>query len=221
MIPLRVTAYLANGFASNDPWSPSLDGILAFWYLRENLGAEAFSATSVDSSQMAPVTGLPLAVKRFGDQWWYQCTSPRYESRAEFLRYFHRRFDAEHAARYLPPHRARIPTKAGPFKAYRLTTRVIVCDLIEWDAVGDIAEVRRLLARCSAVGHKIGHGNGRVLRWDVAPVDADADQWPVLAQRPLPVEYAARAGIEGPEMLWGLRPPVRITQNQAVCVMPW
>lgn len=221
MTPMRVIARLANGFASNDPWSPSLDGILAFWHMREKLGAEAFSATSADSSQMAPIIGLPLAVKRFGDQWWYQCASPRYEARAEFLRYFHRRFDVDEAARHLQPQRGRVSTKAGPFKTYRLTARIIVCDRIEWDAVGDATEVRRLLRRCSAVGQKIGQGNGRVLRWDVLPVDAAADQWPAIDKRPLPVEYAASLGIDGPEMLWGLRPPGRLVQNQVICVMPW
>src|SRR5690606_581961 len=43
MQPLVVTAYLANAFASPDPWSPALEGILAYWWLRETLGEEEFA----------------------------------------------------------------------------------------------------------------------------------------------------------------------------------
>src|SRR5690606_41719173 len=41
--PLTVTAHLATAYSSVDSWSPSLDGILAYWWLREQLGDEEFA----------------------------------------------------------------------------------------------------------------------------------------------------------------------------------
>lgn len=215
--PLRVTAHLANGFASNDPWSPGLDAILAYWAMRERLGEEDFAAGSIDSGAMQPVEGLPLAVEKHGDWWWYQCSAPIYETAAEFSRYFHRRFDSQMAERYLQPKKGRVDTKCGPFKAYRLSARVTVCDRVEWHCIGDAAEIGRLLRRCSAIGYKTGAGHGRVLRWEVGP-GGEAD----LARfhRPLPVDFAQAHGIEGPQLQWSIRPPGRITINQALCVMP-
>lgn len=219
MTPLRITATLRNGFASSDPWSPAIDGILAYWHVREQLGEEQFALTSVDSSAMEPVTDLPLAKTEWQGEWWYQCSSPIYATRAEFLRYYHRRFDIGAAQQYLQPQRGRVETKAGPFKAYRLSARVIVTPEVQWYAVGDSEEVRRLLRRCSAIGAKVGQGFGRVQAWTVETL-RELPPYGGASDRPIPAEYARQIGAEGPMLLWGLRPPGRIRENLCVCVMP-
>jgi hypothetical protein len=48
----------------------------------------------------------------------------------------------------------------------------------------------------------------------------DGDENTALFHRPLPVDYARRVGVSGPVMRWGIRPPARIPENQAECVMP-
>lgn len=215
--PVIVTAHLANGFAHNDPWSPSIDGVLGYWALREKLGDEQFACQQIDSSAMRPVEGLPLGVERHGDWWWYQASAPIYQGRTEFLRYFHRRFDMQHAERYMKPKKGRVDIKCGPFKVYRLSAKITVCDRVEWHCIGDLGEIERLLRRCSAIGYKIGAGNGWVLHWEVR---AGGD--PNLARyfRPLPVEFADLHGIGGIRLEWGIRPPVRIRENQTLCIMP-
>lgn len=59
MEPIKITAHLRNGFAAADEWSPSLDGILAYWklYLAD---PEQFNITQGRSDLMEPVDGLPL-----------------------------------------------------------------------------------------------------------------------------------------------------------------
>lgn len=216
MTPLKITCALRNGFAANDPWSPSIDGILGYFLRREQLGEERFAVTSIDSSSMTPVDDLPLAKIEWNGDWWYRCSSPVYASQAEFLRYYHRRFDAAAAVVYLQPQRAKLETRCGPFKNYRLSARVIVTPEVVWYAVGDQAEVERLLRRCSAIGGKIGAGFGRVKAWRVEKADSAA----MTMQRPVPAGYAREHGIDGIEMAWSYRPPGRIAINQGICVMP-
>lgn len=217
---LTITAELYNGFASSDPWSPSLDGILAYWHLREKFGDVEFAAQSVDSSQMRPVDDLPLAKTEWNGLWWYQCSSPIYETRAEFFKHFHRRFDSFNAERYMQPKKGRIEVQCGPYKNARLTTRQIVTSEVAWHAVGDLDEVERLVQQCPSIGHKTGSGNGRVKRWRVESGEL-AGEYSAQWHRPLPLDYARENGVvEDVIMDWGIRPPGRIRENQQLCVMP-
>ena len=38
MKPLRIVARLSQGYSAADVWSPALEGILAYWALREQRG---------------------------------------------------------------------------------------------------------------------------------------------------------------------------------------
>lgn len=215
--PLTITAHLMNGFASYDPWSPAIDGILAYWMLRQRMGEAAFTASAIHSDTMEPVTGLPLGIERDGDWWWYQCSSPRYDSLGEHVSHFHRRFDQALAEQYLtPPHR-KVSVKAGPFKQYRLILRTIICATVTWHAIGDPQPIRRLLDSCTHIGTKTGQGNGQVRYWSVA---ADGDAALARLWRPLPEAFAVRHNQTGPLMTWGLRPPGRLPVNQCSCIMP-
>jgi len=212
---LRIVAHLANGFAASDPWSPSIDAILGYWMLRDRMGDEEFSASQAVDSGMAPVEGIPLAMDSHDDLWWYLCSSPIYDQQAEFLRYFHRRFDVQQAERYMEEKKGRVQVTAGPFKNFRLSSVVHACRTVTWHAEGDRAGVALLLRRCHAIGSKIGSGNGRVLRWDVTE-DGEAEL--ARLHRPIPEDVAVVR--EGVRMMWGFRPPGRLRENQSVCVMP-
>lgn len=211
---LKITAHLQNGFAASDPWSPSIDAILGYWLMRERMGEEAFEASQAVDSGMSAVEGLPLEVERHGTLWWYICSSPIYDTQAEFLRYFHRRFDVQHAEQYMIPKKGRANIKAGPHKNFRLSSRVIVTPAVTWHAEGDRVDVQSLLRRCHWIGSKTGAGNGRVLRWDVTE---DGDPQIASQHRPIPDEAAEGGGVR---MIWGFRPPGRLRDNQALCVMP-
>jgi len=209
---LRIVAHLRNGYAAEDPWSPSIDGIIAYWLLREQLGDEM---DLVPRDQMRAVEGLPLGVSRAGALWWYDCSSPIVDEAGRHIRHFHRRFDAALAEPFLAPQKARINVQAGPTKQARLTTQTIICNKITWMAIGDGDEVARLLRRCSHVGRRRAAGNGRVVRWEVT---ADGDPDAAKIHRPLPVEACdddTRSVME-----WGFRPPAYIRENQTLCRMP-
>jgi CRISPR type IV-associated protein Csf3 len=215
--PLVITAHTPAGFASSDPWSPSLDGILAYWALREQLGEEEFGLGM--SGQREPVEAeLPLERVGDGPYWFWAVSSPIYHGQGEFLHHYHRRFDAQAAERFLETGRSgRVATSAGPYKAYRQAHLVHVAPSVSWHAIGDAAEIERLLSRCSTIGAGGTRGLGMVRRWTV---ETGGD--PNLARRwrPLPQELAGRIGVEGALLEWAVRPPGWARRNRCLCVMP-
>jgi CRISPR type IV-associated protein Csf3 len=218
MQALKITAELMTGFASSDPWSPAIDGILAYQFMREKLGDEEFAIRSHRMDLQEPVTGLPLGVEQHGDQWWYQCSFPEYTSVAEITRHTHRRFDARQAEKYwgTPGKSGKVLVAAGPYKNARLKLRQHVTPAVTWYCIGDQAEIERLLARVTHVGARVGAGYGRVRKWTVEPAECET-----LARfrRGLPVEFAQAHQLEGQEMIHGIRPPVRHPDNKTLCVM--
>lgn len=213
MQALKVTAHLASGFIAADPWSPSLDGILAYWHMREQLGDE-FATTSAQPHVMEPVTGLPLRVESHGALWWYACSSPIYETAAKVRRYLHRRFD-DAQERYLDIQgkSGKVLVAAGPYKNARNAYMQTVTGRIEWHVIGERVEIERLLRRCWHIGARTGSGFGRVRRWEFG----EGDEHLALTHRPIPEEAAKSVG---PRMVWGIRPPGRLPINRTMCVMP-
>lgn len=219
MEPLLVTARLAQGYSSSDPWSPSLDAILAYWRLREVLGEEEFVLGMTGHRQLV-VADLPLARESWGDWWWWQCSSPLPVGGGEvgrFERHYHRRFDDAQAYRYAPEGTRAVMTAAGPYKAFRHRRQVVICEAVQWHAIGDASEVRRLLRRCDYIGHGIGRGWGEVVEWSVEP---GGDERLARHHRPLPYGYAVEHGLRGAPLEWGLVPPGRDPRSRTLCVMP-
>ena len=214
MQPLKVTAHLYNGFAAADDWSPALDGILGYWqlYLAD---PEYFALTQGRNDLVRPPDGLPLEKIEDGEWWWWAASSPLYRLHQTHRTYFHRRFDDQHE-RYMEESVKTVITKAGPYKNYRKSLLFRVTDRIEWHCVGDEARILELLSHCHHVGAKPAQGYGRVKDWSVEP----GDERLALYHRPLPVDYARRAGVAGPTMTWGVRPPARLPINNTLCVMP-
>lgn len=214
--PLIVTAHLANSFSRSDPYSPSLEGILAYWSLREQLGEEEF-ALGMTGHRPFIEAELPLGRETFGDDWWWQCSSPLVEVVTTATRYVHRRFDAGRAASRVPETVRTVLTAGGPYKVYRMPHTLFVAESLIWHCIGDAAEIERLLRRCGNVGYGHTKGYGQVRRWTVEP-GGDAE----LARfhRPLSAAFADLHHIDGPHLRWGLRPPGRRPEVQARCVMP-
>lgn len=214
MKPLNITAHLYNGFVASDAWSPTLDGILAYWQLRL-ADSDGFLTHQGRSDLMEPVDGLPLEKISDGGLWWWACSAPIYECAQQQRAYFHRRFDDQHE-RFLPEGTKSVLTAAGPYKCYRKSVMLRVTSAVSWQCVGDADRIQALLDHCHHIGGKSSQGYGRVKRWQMEP----GDERLARLHRPLPVAYAQQQGIDGPVMRWGLRPPGRIAANQAECVMP-
>lgn len=218
MDALRVTAELYQGFVAADPWSPSLDGILAALVLREQLGEEEY-ALGMTGARALVEPGLPLERVAHGDDWWWACSSPIVGDAIAFERWFHRRFDAAHAYDRVEERTKRVLVAGGAYKNYRNRDLVTAPrdGLVTWHAIGDGAEVERLLRRCTSIGRGGARGNGAVKSWAVT---ADGDPELARRHRPLPLEYALGVGATGPVQQWGIRPPGRAPEHQRQCVMP-
>lgn len=212
MTPLRIVAHTPTGIARSDPWSPSLEGVLAYWWMKAHLDEEAFALGAAGYGAVLDAD-LPLGREHDGDTWWWQCSSPIVAPVGEHRRHFHRRFDVDAATRFTSV--GRVEVKAGPLKNMRKEMIVTLTPTVTYHAIGHRAGVEQLLRRCTQLGALVGRGSGRVTRW-VVTEDGEAD----LARfaRPLPAAFAARHGREGLALDWGLRPPGR--RHRSACVMP-
>jgi CRISPR type IV-associated protein Csf3 len=110
-----------------------------------------------------------------------------------------------------------VDVSAGRFKAHDLKLPSRLARRLEWYALGDARHILRVLEdHITAVGRKVGQGNGRVLRWRVE--DAAAD-WSVTRDgrltRPMPVGYA-----RGMVQTRGVRPLYWHPSRQIECVVP-
>ena len=164
-----------------------------------------------------PVEGLPLQVIEHGDKWWYACSVPIYSERLKYLKFWHRRFDVQHAPKYMVEKKGAVDVKTAPFRNVRSATNNHLCDKIQWHVIGDRDEVERLVSKCRYVGGKRSMGFGRVRKWIVTE---SGHQDKALFLRPLPIEYAEQHGIEGMVSNHGYRPAARSKQNQTLCVLP-
>lgn len=219
MEPLIVTAHLHQGYVASDAWSPALDGILAYWVVREMLGEEEFALGMTGHRPLVdPV--LPLVRESDGERWWWVCSSPIVA--ADPLRHEtwqHRRFDGLSQPEMIDAKTRTVLIKGGPYKAFRnRETVTLPADrAVRWHCLGDAGEVRRLLGRCTHIGRGGARGHGEVVRWEVT---AGGDERLARLRRPLPVAFAVARGAQGMVMEWGIVPPGRAPEHQALCVMP-
>lgn len=219
MQPLVITAHLMSGFASSDPWSPAIDGVLAYRHMMDMLGPDEFAINCARRDLQQPVTGLPLAVETWGDWWWYQCSAPIYKTHAVHIHHLHRRFDAAQAEQWWGSgtKSGKVLVAAGPYKNARKPLMQHITPMVQWAAVGERTEIERLPSRVTHVGARVGSGFGRVRRWDVTDCDnPDLARW----HRPLPTDHEMAAQLDGPRMYWGVRPPGRHPENITECAMP-
>jgi CRISPR type IV-associated protein Csf3 len=207
-VPLTVTATVPAGFSSADPWSPTLDGILAYAFMRELLGKDF--GTNID---VRPVEGLPLAVTRWRDLWWYQSGYPDYVPVTQRTKHFHRRFDVDDADRHMTGKR-KVDTSMGAYKNTRKPKLVHVCREVTWKAIGDPAEIERLLQGITSIGSGHTRGYGQVTGWTVR------EGFDGRIRRSLPAAYAEEQGIRGNRIHHGFRPPSWLPENQMLCIVP-
>src|SRR5690606_9722686 len=104
---------------------------------------EEFALGMTGQRALVTSTNLPLATETDGEQWWWLCSSPIYTERQQYLRWYHRRFDAQLAERYSDGRKVLV--SAGPYKNYRNASTVHLAPQVEWHVIGDRTEIERLL----------------------------------------------------------------------------
>lgn len=220
---LQITAHLANGVISMDPWGPMLDAILGYQVLREQMGERFYLSDPHRDGLIEPE--LPLERRGDGDDWYWACSAAVYGEHMEYLKHFHKRFDDQHL-RYLDTGKAKtVNVKSGRYKAWRTPHTCRLAGAVRWYAVGDRAEIGRLLARVTHLGKRAAHGMGMVLRWDVEPVDVDGSETlDGRVTRPLPLGmFSTASWPEDAEIYTGeatIRPPYWWPGHVRHCVLP-
>jgi CRISPR type IV-associated protein Csf3 len=207
-VPLTVTAATPAGFAPADPWTPALDGILAYAFMRDLQGKDFGNVPDI-----RPVEGLPLAVTRWQGLWWYECGYPDHLSLCQRTKHFHRRFDVDHAARHMVA-KGKVDTSAGAFKNTRKPKLVHVCAEVSWKAIGEAAAIERLLQGITSIAGGWSRGYGQVTSWTVR------EGFDGTIRRSLPAGYAQQHGIRGTPVHHGFRPPAWLPENRVLCVVP-
>lgn len=217
MQPLCVTLPLRTAVELKDPWSPSLDGILGYWWAWEQFGDD-MAALSPWREKVPVDLSNVLAAEDWEDGLpWWQCSSPIVPVVQRFTSHSHRRFDEAQAYDALPATVKRVLTAGGPYKDMRHTHTMTLAPYIQWHCIGDPVEIRRLMRNVSFVAAGHTRGRGETLPDQLTITDGDAH----LARfhRPLPVAFAEAHGIEGSVQLWDPR-PTGWPRARERCVMP-
>ena len=213
MKALKITAHLEKGFSASDAWSPSLDSILSYFTLKNQLGIKQFNLDTAMGIQTT-VDDLPLEKVYFNKKWWWVCSTPEFDKQQEISRAFYKKFNI-YTSLMIERKVKNVELTKNQFKNYALIFKEIITDSISWHVVGDEEKIMALLADCTQIGAKRGKGMGLVTRWQVEP----GDMQKALYKRALPVEYAELKGITGIKAWRGFRPSYRVADNQCLCVI--
>lgn len=182
--PIKVTAKMMTGqVATTDGYLP-LDGILAYVWVKEN-HPELLEG---DAGKAAPIVvdhKLPIEKRGQGDDWYWACSFACYMPLKETRRYWHKRFDAQHAEEYVDfgNRRGKVNVRSAQYKNYRIPLNILLIPEITWYLVGDKAEVERMVNQITYIGKKASQGLGLVREWTVESIEEDLS-W----LRPIPDE---------------------------------
>jgi len=219
--PLRVTAYLRSNICGNDPFFP-LDGILQTKALWDEYGEGFRSLPDPKMRLVYPSDDSMPVLKRHADSpyWYYACSFAIYETQAEEVQYWHKRFRDQYADLVdFGKRSAKVNLASGPYRGYRMPLRTFVVAEMTWYLVGDLAGVERLLQRARAIGKKRAYGNGEVLKWEVETTDQDlSEQAEGVWTRAVPAILLKNHLLD--MTYHAYRPPYWHAENMALCVMP-
>lgn len=175
MQPLRITAILQTRKVATTDLYLSLDSILAWAWMQENHPEMMDVSQSSIRPEDVVEAELPLERRGQGEDWYWACSFACGQPRGEELVYWHKRFDQALGEDYVDfdGRRGKVDTGAGKYKGYRMPLTTVLIPKLEWYAVGDATEIRRLLSWVTHVGKKPSQGFGRVKRWLVEPWPED------------------------------------------------
>lgn len=126
---------------------------------------------------MAPTIGDPdpAIVLPDGQVWGWCCSAAQAEWRCPGKREVRKRPVLSEMVRWTAATSENYGT--GPRKARDLAYPTMLATEIRWYAMGDLARVRDLLSRVSAIGKLSHHGSGQVLRWEAEACEHDWSIW--------------------------------------------
>lgn len=235
MIPIQITAYMAGPVAFHPGEGIPIDSPLAYAAALERLGERMFEpapSNDVLAAQCAePDPAVPLAVHRYDDGWLYCASLAEIEGRHGAQRlHWNKRFDDGLAQRALEAggldirRKSKVQINSGEFKSYHMPLYLEHVERCIWYAVGDAAEVLRLLeTHVHHLGKRRNAGHGTVAAWEVAPSEEPAERWLWRSDgtpaRAIP-EAMLPAGWQGERMIAGTRPPYWLVAHQVLCGVP-
>ncbi len=206
MTPLKAVFHLRTPVALGFPWI-FFDSLLAHVALREELGERYFSLPT-----KTPVDRIPeLPLKRWRDV--YVASVSVFEPEAELAVYhFYKRGD-------FPFPRGRIRRGSGFFKDFIIRAPYVPAHRVVFYATGELEEVRRLVAKISALGKERNIGFGAVRRVEVEETE---EEWGLVrdgvAMRPIPVKLLKR--YEDVAYL-AYKPPYWAKESVDLCAVPF
>lgn len=220
-VPFTVTAHLLAGVGMNLPYGLDLAGLLAARVrvlARESraLSGNLLTSPLPDSTEEEPEDlTLPLArcVHAGGEEWHWMgsCAIPVDANPDPAPRTFYRVVDAAWAQRAADRPLPYVHGSHGPYRDVMMAAPVLVCQALQWRAVGDPDETLRLLSPMRFIGRRHATGEGQVLSWSVETVVADPFLWAHTdgddLVRPVPVACAQTAGVPYRLGWYALRPP--------------
>lgn len=227
--PVKIQCWPQSLYYERDRWI-KLDSILLKAVLIEKYGAAFATLPPVFPS--TPLTALeypdtmPLARRERAGQWYYACSWADVEAATvqTTASAFVRRFSEQAVRRYAEqPDRGRLTvhTGKGADKSVQEVIRLRQVTELTWWAVGDLAEISRLLAtyfhsigkkESQGCGQLCAYSDGALWRVTVAPADYSEQDAAGKLTRGLPVERGGR--------VYPVRPPYYVRANYVMLELP-
>lgn len=209
MKPLKITAILGS------PITPSaqtkdirMDALLAFSIFQE------MGHWTPKAGEDMLIPELPLlALWRDEKKPLWACSNMQYGEVHSSIYYRHRRWDAI-ALSYLKRKMTSIQFQTGRFKDKRIAYSVIypLDRQVHWLAIGDKAEVERLLEPITSIGKHFSC-YGSVLEWVVEEMDFSQDE--IIKRRDIPVRSGLKKAGKMAMLTW--TPPYHFRPWAEVC----
>ena len=220
---LQVTAYLSNGIAVYDDWSPSLDNLLIDLLLKnQGINTPDFNVFTANKLNRLLRKSLPLQINK--EPFFCHCSSPVYKYTIEDQSRYRKRWSPDQDGRIdWGKRKAKFSTSEGAEKSYDLPLFIRLTPRIDWFCVGDKTGILDLLQYATGLGKKRSLGFGQVAEWKVTSIK---DDWSIIKDgkltKPLPVDLAYELGVTTFHnmMIWGWRPPAWLERNKVMCMMP-
>lgn len=172
--PLQITLRTLQPIVATEPLH--LDGLLAKAVVIEALQGDVLPQTT--DAYYIP---LPLGVERVIDglPLWQSTDFVPVDAKSDHTHY-HQRGDCNPYDKVIK--RKQPPTTEGQYMSYRVPIKRTVADRWVATCIGDRRFVEQYLSLLQYVGKKHSQGYGRVLSWDVQPINEF-----VLRDRPIPL----------------------------------
>jgi len=221
---IRVRAYLRTPIVS-DEWLP-LDGVLLYQHVRSDIGVQEFSisgASILTQPKGEPIKGgrMPIAIVH-GKDWYYRCSWAQWGPHADGQDYWSKRFDMTHASLIdFNGKRGRVDTSAATYKAYRMLVFYRSALWVEWYMKCDENWLRNILPMITHLGKKTSQGWGRVMNWEIEPIEKDMSIWKEgKLMRGIPIIDLPKDFVPSRIGYYGVRPPYWDNRNQMELVLP-